>query len=143
MTSGSPLFARAISTPSISLASPPLEVGATAATDGLIPGAATHSQEPPNPDAPPSIDFFPIFYGSPTPPPQTIEISFAETSSSQVPIPPSILQDGLGPMIIVEARRAEDADLTLPEAAAYLRMQPRPSPRLYTNADILRLHQGS
>src|SRR5271156_7940 len=56
LTQGPQLFARSLSTPSVSLASPPLEVGADNATADLIAGAGNQNVLPPNPDALPKID---------------------------------------------------------------------------------------
>ena len=56
------MFARSISTPSMSLAGPAPEVGASDATGVLIAGASEQNVLPPNPDTLPKIDLFPIFY---------------------------------------------------------------------------------
>ena len=63
MNYGSPLLAHSISTPSLSLAGPPIEVGASDATGVLTAGAGDQNVLPPSPDALPKIDLFPIFYG--------------------------------------------------------------------------------
>src|SRR5271155_3657565 len=99
MNYGSPLLARPISTPSISLAGPPLGVGASNSTGDLIAGAENQVALPPNPDALPKVDLFPIYYGGP-PVGESGEISFsypAETSLSLslAEIPPSILDNGV------------------------------------------------
>src|SRR5580658_1625867 len=62
MNYGSPLLARSISTPSLSLTGPPIEVGASNATAVLGAGAGAQNVLPPSPDALPKIDLFPIFY---------------------------------------------------------------------------------
>jgi len=51
MTHGSPLFAQPLSTPSLSLAGPPLEVGADNATARLIAGAENQTVSLPPADA--------------------------------------------------------------------------------------------
>src|SRR6202041_3496534 len=76
ITSGSPMFARPIATPSLALTGPPLETGADNATGVLFAGAANQTLLPPLAVALPSFDLFPIFYGPSQP--QVIEISSAE-----------------------------------------------------------------
>jgi hypothetical protein len=135
----SPLFARSIATPSISLTGPPLQVGASNATGSLIAGAETQNVLLPNPDAAPRINLFPIFYGAP--PASVIEISFpAEGSSNQLPA--SFLDTGVSQMTTVQALRERGFGLTFVEAAAYGRAQTRRATRVYTNTDIDRLHSG-
>jgi hypothetical protein len=77
---GSPLFARSISTPSLPLTGPPLDVGASNATENLIAGADNQTAVPPRP---PDVNLFPIYYGETQA--SVIEISSApeaETSSN-------------------------------------------------------------
>ena len=140
MKNDSPFFARPISTPSMSLAGPPLEVGASNATGVLITGAGNQDVLPPRPDAVPRIDLFPIFYGRS--PASVIEISFPpEPSSNQLPA--SILDTGVWQITTAKALRERGYGVTLPEAAGYGKMRTRRATRVYTNADIDRLHSGS
>src|SRR5260370_41480889 len=60
LMNGSPLFARSISTPSLSLAGPPLDTGASNATEGLTAGADNQTASP-RPPAEPNL--FTIYYG--------------------------------------------------------------------------------
>jgi hypothetical protein len=140
MNYGSPFFARPISTPSISFTEPPLEVGASNATGVLIAGAETQTVSPPNPDASPKIDLFPIFYG--VPPANVIEIS-SSSEPSPNPLPASILDTGVWQMTTAEGLRERGYGVTLVEATAYGKAQTRHANRVYTNADIERLHSGS
>lgn len=140
MSYGLPLFARPISTPSISLAGPPLTVGASNATGVLIAGAENQTVLPPSPDALPQIDLFPIFYGRPST--SVIEISFSPEESSN-PLPASILDTGVSQITTVQALRERGYGVTFVEAASYGRAQTRRANRIYTNADIDRLHSGS
>jgi len=140
MNSGSPFFARSISTPSMSLAGPPLEVGAGNATGVLIAGAENQTVLPPRADAPPKIDFFPIFYGEP--PANVIEISSpSESSSNQLPA--SILDTGVWRITTAQDLRERGYGVTLVEGAAYGKAHTRHANRVYTNGDIDRLHSGS
>jgi hypothetical protein len=140
MKNGSPFFLRPISTPSISFIDPPLDVGASNATGVLIAGAQTQTVLPPDPDTLPSIDLLPIFYGGS--PASVIEISFpSEPSSNQ--LPPSILDTGVWQMTTAQALRERGYGVTLGEGAAYGRAQTRHANRVFTNADIERLHGGS
>jgi hypothetical protein len=86
ITTGAPMLARAISTPSLSFPSPPLEVGADIATARLTAGAESQPVLLPPADALSQVDFFDFFCG--TPPLSVIEISFAEPSVRPIaPIP--------------------------------------------------------
>jgi hypothetical protein len=139
MISGSPQFARSISTPSMSLAGPPLEVGASNATGALTPGAGDQNVLPPSPDALPLVNLSPILYG--VRPPSVIEISVpANSESSGNQLPPSILDTGILQLTTPQALRQRGYGLTLPEAAANSKALTRHATRIYTNADLDRLH---
>jgi hypothetical protein len=140
MNYGSPFFARSISTPSTSFTQPPLGVGASNATGILIAGSENQTVLPPSPDTPPKIDLFPIFYGGP--PASVIEISFpSEPSSNRLPA--SILDAGVWEITTAQTLRERGYGLTLVEATEYGKAQARHARRVYTNADIERLHSGS
>ena len=136
----SPLLARSISTPSLSLTGPPVEVGASDATGVLTVGAGNQFVSPPSAVALPKIDLFPIFYGGP--PASVIEISFAESQGSPSPLPASILDSGVWQMTTVQALRERGYGITLAEAAAYDKARTRHATHVYTNADTNRLHGG-
>jgi hypothetical protein len=142
MNYGSPLFARPISTPSMSLAGPPPEVGASDATTVLTAGAGNQYVSPPSAVALPKIDFFPIFYGGP-PVSENGEISFSYPieAPSSLEIPPSILDNGGLQITTAQALRERGYGVTLAEAAAYDKAQTRHATHIYTNADTNRLHR--
>lgn len=145
MNYGSPLLAHPISTPSMSLAAPPLEVGASDATGVLVAGAADQNVESPSPDALPKIDLFPIFYGG-APVGENSQISFsypAEPSSLPAEIPPSISDNGVWQMTTAQELRERGYGITLAEEAANSKTQTRRANHIYTNDDITRLHGGS
>jgi hypothetical protein len=137
----SPLFARSISTPSISLASPPLEVGAGDATGVLIAGAGNENVLPPSPDALPAVDLFPIYYGAPAA--SVIEISFPGSESPASPLPASILDTGVWLTTTAQALRERGYGVTLAQAAAYGKAHSRHASHVYTNADIEQPHGGN
>ena len=165
MNNGSPLLARPVSTPSMSLAGPAPEVGASNATGILSAGASVQNVLPPSPDALPKIDLFPIFYTEvfpsdlkpsfslaepfpgllqETPPIPPLQPSFSnlpEPSANQ--LPPSILDNGVWQMTTVQALRERGYGLTVAEAAAEAKERIRHADHIYTNADIERLHTGS
>jgi hypothetical protein len=145
MNYGSPLFAHSISTPSLSLAGPPIEVGASNATGVLSAGAGAQNVVPPSPDALPKIDFSPIFYGG-GPVSENGQITFShpvEPSSPPAEIPPSIADDGVGQMMTAQALRERGFGLTVAEAAAEAKERIRHANHIYTNADAARLHGGN
>jgi hypothetical protein len=141
ITTGAPMFARPISTPSLSFASPPLEVGADNATAGLTAGAQSQTVLLSPADALPQVDFFHFYYGTPLL--RVIEISFAEPSSGQRELPASILDTGVWELTTVQGLRERGYGVTLPEAAADSRAHIRHATHVYTNADIDRLHGAS
>jgi hypothetical protein len=124
----------------MSLEAPPLEVGASNATGVLVAGAGNQNVLPPTPDALPKLDLLPLYYGAP--PPSDIEVSFASESSANQ-LPASILDTGVWQMTTAKALRERGYGLTLAEGAAYGKSQTRQANRVYTNADIDRLHSGS
>ena len=144
LTTGSPSFARPISTPQYVIDYPPLQVGASDATEGLITGAENRIVTTDQPDAPPPVDLFPIYYGthSQTPSASVIEISFAQSGSanSSTEIPESILDTGKSQVTTAQALRARGYGITLAEAAQNSKANARRADRVYNNADIARMH---
>jgi hypothetical protein len=143
LMTGSPLFARPISTPSMSLQDLPLDVGAHNATGVLIAGADNQTVLPPQAVALPKIDLFPIYYG--VVPVSDIEISFAGSSGerSAIEIPASILDNGVGQTTTPEALRERGYGLPLGVLASRNKARAEHATRVYTNVDIDRLHGGS
>jgi len=135
----SPLFARPISTPSLSLTGPPLRVGADNATEGLVAGAENQTASP---QRQPETDLFPTHYG--VPPASVIEIGLPAYSESSKPeLPASILDTGVWQITTAQVLRERGFGVTLAEAAAHGKARKRRAPRVYTNADINRLRGGS
>ena len=142
MNYGSPLFARPISTPSMSLSGPPLELGASSATAGLAAGAENQTVTSRSATDLPFVDFFPIYYG--VVPVSVIEISFAkESERSFRELPASILDTGVWEITTAEALRERGYGVTLAEGAEESKARGRHATHVYTNADIERLHKSS
>ena len=143
LMTGSPLFARPIATPSMSLQDAPLEIGADNATGVLISGAENQTVLPPQAVALPKIDLFPIYYG--VVPVSDIEISFAESSSELAitEIPASLLDTGVGQITTAQTLRERGYGATLGGVAAYEKTHAGHATHVYTNADIDRLRGGS
>jgi hypothetical protein len=141
ITHGSTMFAQPISTPSMSLTGPLLQVGATSATADLTAGAENQTVPMQPADALPLVDFFSFYYGTDSgiPASNSIEISFRGTSPSPSELPTSILDTGIWQITTPQALRERGFGVTLPEAAAYGKARARHSNRVYTNADIDRL----
>ncbi len=137
---GSTFFLRPISTPSLSFATPALEVGASNATGVLTAGAENQVVFPPQAVAEPKFDLFPILYGQPTV--QKIEISFSESSNAAA-LPPSIAEYGVVQFTTPQALQERGYGVSVAQAAAYSKARPSHPARVYTNSDIDRLHSGS
>jgi hypothetical protein len=134
-----PYFARPISTPSLSLSGPPLEVGASNSTEGLIAGASNQNVEMPSADIPPAIDLFPIFYGTPSNSQETVISGVEPTNNS--------LQSSIPDVGVWQATSSERLTnlgygLTLGQAATLQKSHLRRATRMYTNVDVDRLHGG-
>lgn len=141
---GSSLFARPISTPSVSLSGPPLEIGASNATGVLIAGAEDQTVVPPQAVTLPQADMFPIYYG--VTPESIIEVSFPEESAGPSftgRLPASILDSGVAQITTAQALRERGYGVTLGEAASYGKAHLRHATRIYTNADVERLRNGN
>lgn len=143
MTLGSPYFARSISTPTLSLSAPPLQIGGGNSTEGLVPGAENRIVPNSQPDAPSPVDLFPIFYGPP--PPAVMEISFPQNGSgtSSTEEPANFLEAGVSQLTTAQAIEGRGYGVTVAQAAANGKANVRPVGHVYTNADIDRLHGGS
>jgi hypothetical protein len=142
LSTGSPLFARPIATPTMRLQDPPLEVGADTATGVLIVGAQNETALPPNAEKLPAINLFPIYYGVPSS--SDVEISFAEPSGGQTTeLPASIFDSGVSQTTSAQALNARGYGLTLGEVASRQKAHTRHSTHIYTNEDIARLHPPS
>lgn len=135
LPAANPMFARPIAPPTMSLQAE------------MAPQPTPHEYDGSEfevinatPELPPQADLYPIFYG--TPPVQEIIVSFRETAeerAAQSGLPLSIIQSGVVELTDAASLRLRGYGVTLPEAAAYWKTR-KTSTRVYTNADIERLH---
>jgi len=129
MTNGSPLFARPIATPTVSLGEAPANVA---------PASSAGEQAfttPPQLQG--QANLFPIYYG--TAPVSVIEISAAEPPRA---LPVSFMESGVVQTTDAQSLRQRGFGVTLSDAAAYQKAHRAHAPRVFTNSDIERLHGG-
>jgi hypothetical protein len=133
MTSGSPLFARPIATPTLSFET---QAGASAAvTDHVATGndeALASGLEDQRQTA-----LLSIYYGVPRV--SVVEISFREPSEARLALPASIVDSGVVELTDVQSLRLLGYGSTLPEAAAHWKNHKAVAQHRYTNEDIERL----
>jgi hypothetical protein len=137
MNYGSPIFARPIATPSLSLDTPVVASETTPHDTTTAPDNETVADIP---GFQPQIDLFPIYYGVPRV--SVIGLSFrepGERSASLHPLPISFLEPGVVELTDMQSLRLRGYGVTLPEAAAYWKNHHVSRPRVYTNADTERL----
>jgi len=131
LLTGSPLLARSIATPTLSLETPlpPIpdlpEIGPVIGTQPYIS----------NPELWHQADLFPVYYGYPM-------ASVVELSSAEPPreLPASLVDSGVAVMIDAPSVREKESGLTLGEVAIFWRTHKARGTRVYTNADVERLH---
>jgi hypothetical protein len=132
MTSGSPMFARPIATPTLSLDAPlpslpslP-EVGPAVADQPFVPNPEIQGP-----------DLLPIYYGYPMP--SVVELTSTEAASE---VPQSIINAGVVGVTNVQSLRQRGYGGTLGDSALFWKSHKLHASRLYTNADVERLHGG-
>lgn len=133
ITSDSPYFLHSIATPSLSLQAPlpefqPLPQIGPAVESEPIAANAGGPQEP---------NLFPIYYGS-------HEATVIEISSAEPPreLPASILDNGVTGVTDVQSLRERGYGVSIGDTASFWKARKPHAPRVYTNADIQRLHQS-
>jgi len=129
MTNGSPLFARPIATPTLSFETPSAAPEMPSLTGG---GIVTTPAAPQN-----QADLVSIYYGAPTA--SVIEISSAEPPSG---LPASIVNIGVAGTTDAQSLLERGVGVTVGEAASYWKAHKGHSARVFTNADVNRLHGG-
>jgi hypothetical protein len=131
ITFGSPMFARPVATPSLWLDAPLADIQPL---PEIVP-VIDHQPYIPNPVLERQPDLLPIFYGYPMP-------SVVELISPELPaeLPPSITEAGVTRMIDVQSLREWGYGVPLGETASFWKSHKPHAPRVYTNADVDRLH---
>jgi len=138
MNYGSPLFARSIATPTLSLDEPLRPVPAA-----FNHGASTeHVSYRTTPGMEGQADLFPIYYGVPRVSVVQIDYS-AKSAAAESAVLASWFDAGVSEVTDAETLRLRGYGITLGEYARYWRAHTRPATRRYTNDDIERLHQRS
>ena len=142
VTSSSPLFLRPIATPTLSLSAPLASLN-TAATEVSSESSAASAGLPTQPD------LTRIYWGAPEPTANVsenvtenaseIEITSAQPTSS---LPASILDTGVTGMTTVQSLRQRGYGVPLGDTAAFWKTHKSHALRVYTNADVQRLHQS-
>jgi hypothetical protein len=143
VTQGSPLFARPISTPSISLETQmqqPAEHdagGKPLVETGIPPAQAQSDQQPP-------VKFSSLYYGTsvassvPQPVPESeLEPTFPQQTSKR------IFESGVAELLDPQALRRLERGASLAEEVSRWKNLKITSPHTYTNEDIERLRQGN
>jgi hypothetical protein len=133
MNFGSPIFAQTIATPTLSLETPlsPIpdlpEVGPVIGNQPYIA----------NPELRHQADLFPIYYGYPM-------LSTVELSSAEPPreLPASIVDAGVAGMTEVQWLREQGYGVPLGNTASFWKVHKHQAPRVYTNADVERVHSN-
>lgn len=140
MTSGSPLFAQPIATPSLSLSTPPASLSAAATEANSEPSSSSAG-------LPSQPDLTRIYWGRPDVVENTAEnangnVSEIEITSAQPTsaLPASILDSGVTGMTTVQALRQRGYGVPLGDTAAFWKSHRPHAIRVYTNADVQRLH---
>lgn len=134
ITSASPMFLHSIATPTLSLAAP------LAAISGLATEALPESSSPSaGPQTQP--DLTRIYWGGPkvSEPVSEIEINSAPPPRA---LPSSIVDVGVTGMTDAQSLRERGYGMPLGETASFWKAHKPHAPRVYTNADLQRLHQS-
>lgn len=137
VTSSSPLFLRPIATPTLSLSAP------LASTTAVIEASSELSVS----SGPSQPDLTRIYWGAPeatananenvTENASEIEITSAHPTSA---LPASILETGVTGMTTVQSLRQRGYGVPLGDTAAFWKTHKSHALRVYTNADVQRLH---
>jgi hypothetical protein len=144
LLTGSPLLARSIATPTLSLDAPlpPVEPASFS-----IPEAATGVPFTTIPLLENQANLIPIYYGADNHygvSTAVVEISFpAGAGETSAELPASIVESGVTELVDAPALRIRGHGVTVAEAAAYWKTHKLPARHNFTNEDIKRLHAAS
>ena len=131
MNFGSPMFATPIATPSLSLETPLPGIPSLPEI-----GPAVHDQSyVANPELRRQADLFPVYYGYR--PINVIEITAAELPRE---LPPSITNVGVIGITDAQSLRERGYGMPVGDTASFWKLHKPHAQRVYTNADVARLH---
>lgn len=127
MTSGSPLFAQTIATPSLSLEAPLPRIPSLPAVGPAVSNQSYTS----NPELAHQADLFPIYYGYP-------RIAAVALTSTDLPraLPANFIDVGVTGVADAQSLRERGYGVSLGEAAAFWRTYPSHASRVITNRDV-------
>ena len=130
LLTGSPLLARPIVTPTLSLDAPLPPIPSLPQIGPVV------NDQPyvPNPELANQPDLLSIYYGYPMP--SVVELE----STEPIELPASIVDTGVGEMTNVQSLLERGYGGTLGETASFWKSHAPRATRLYTNVDIERLH---
>jgi hypothetical protein len=133
LLTGSPLFAQPVATPSRSLEAPLPPVPSFPEDSGVINQQPISESEAAQIQIP--VDLFSIYYGYPLP-------SVIILSSDEPPreLPASIVEAGVVRMVDAESLRQQGYGVPLGETSSFWKTHTPHATRVYTNADVERLH---
>jgi hypothetical protein len=138
LLNGSPLFARPITTPSLSLEAPLDQPTDHTGSDALAEQALENKLE----QLPP-VDLSSIYYEPPRAEEIVIHSNNSEAQEESPQLLPSIVESGVTQVIDAQTLRQHGYGLSLAETAAWWKARKNAPVRTYTNEDIERLRQGS
>jgi hypothetical protein len=133
MNFGSPMFATPIATPSLSLEAP---LPGIPKLPEIGPAVENQSYVA-NPELRREADLFPVYYGYQ--PVSIIEITSAEPPRE---LPASITDVGVIGMTDAQSLRERGYGVPVGDTASFWKTHKPHAPRIYTNADVQRLHQS-
>jgi hypothetical protein len=146
LLAGSPLLARPLATPSMSLDAPlpPVPPSITPAPEPVTGVASATTSEVQR-----QADLIPIYYGvhnhyeAPTEAPTTsvVELSSPEgAEESLAALPASIFDSGVSGLTDTQTLQMRGYGVTLADAASYWKTHRVPARHVFTNEDVRRLH---
>ena len=156
LLTGSPLLARSLATPTLSLDAPlpPVEPASFNIPEATAEVTAEGASEATagvafttNPLLAHQADLIPIYYGADNHygvSTAVVEISFPEGGAeSSAELPASIVESGVTELVDAQMLRLRGHGITVAEAAAYWKTHKLPARRNFTNEDVKRLHAAS
>lgn len=133
ITGDSPMFLHPIATPTLSLST---------ATVGTSPETSAAPETPSaSPAVPTSPDLTRVYWGVPETNQRTSDIEITSAGPSNA-LPPSILDVGVTGITSAQSLRERGYGVPLGDAASYWKTHRPHAARVYTNADVQRLHQS-